>query len=795
LINPRWRKVIRDIWDNKSRTILVILSIAIGVFAFGGLFIARVIGSVELNGQYLRTNSSHIQMRLAPFDDTFVRWMARQKHVLGAQGRITYDVKLIESGGRAHNITLIAYSDFEAIEIGQIYPQEGAWPPPKDAILLERSSVGLTDLEIGDAIRIEMIDGRLFKLNFAGTVHDLNVLPGSIQSQLFGYVSFRTLNSLGLPANFNQIELTIDADYLAGDPEAVLPKLNNIANDLQKELERNRVSVGSVSIRRADRHWAYDVMDGLAIILIIVGLGSLLLSGFLVVNTISGLLAQQKRQIGIMKVIGASRMQIITVYLVMVVFLGIIALIVAVPSGLALAWFLLDGIVAIFLNFDIENFYLPVDVFVLQVAVAIVSPMLAALVPILSGTQMTAAQAISDYSVQNRSGVFDVLLAQIRGLSRPFLISLRNTFRRKIRLFMTLITLTIAGALFMSIMNVQTALKVDVQDRLRLSEFDVQVFLDNLYNKTGLERRIEQLPGVLVAEGWARSAVQRIRADGSKSDTFTVYGLPPDSDFVNPLVEQGRWLEAVEDNAIVVTTEWLEDEADVQVGDYVTLRLNDDDEWLVVGVVVSADSAAYALYDDWTHFQKTTNKTPMILLRTVERDAVSQQAVAAELEAFLNLRDIGVARTVTRYELESDAFGGFDILISVLFGMAIIVAAVGGLGLAGTMSLNVLERTREIGVIRAVGASTNTVRQMFLAEGVLIGVLSAVVALPLSTPGSQMFGNILGQVLAGRPLPFTPTVEGPLIWFVIIFAISALASMMPAQRASQISVREALAYE
>ena len=111
------------------------------------------------------------------------------------------------------------------------------------------------------------------------------------------------------------------------------------------------------------------------------------------------------------------------------------------------------------------------------------------------------------------------------------------------------------------------------------------------------------------------------------------------------------------------------------------------------------------------------------------------------------------------------------------------------------MSLNVLERTREIGVMRAVGASTSAVRRLFLTEGVLIGLISAIISLPLSVPGSIGFGNILGAALANRPLPYAPTLEGPVAWFIIITFISASASLLPAQRASQISVREALAYE
>lgn len=798
MISPRWWKVIRDVWDNKSRTILVVLSIAIGVFAFGGLFITRVIAEGALDGQYRLTNSPQISMSLPPFDDHFVAWMARQQHVSGAQGRASYSVKLVDSV-KTHNLTLLAYKDFEAIDIGRIYPQEGTWPPQRDEILLERSTLELTTLKIGDPVTIEMIDGRRFTLALAGTVHDMNTVPGKIQSQITGYVTFRTLDRLALPATFNQIEVTIDYDYLRSRPQPALDTLNEIANDLQLDLQRKGIRASSVRVRESDRHWATDIMGGLATILVIVGLGSLFLSGFLVVNTISGLLMQQKRQIGIMKVIGASRPQIIGIYMVMVVSLGLMALLIAIPASMALAHFLLFSVVAGFLNFDIVNFHLPPTILALQVGVAILSPVLSALAPILNGTSMTAAAAISDYSSQGRSGLFDLVLARVRGLSRPMLLSLRNTFRRKARLMMTLITLTAAGTLFMSIMNVQTGLELDLSDRLRMSDFDVQVILTGMYDREGLERRLEQLPGVAEVEGWAQASVQRIRPNGGKSGTFVVYGLPRDSIFVNPPILSGEWLQAPErigQNEVVVTTEWIADEPDVQVGDVITLDLNGEEkEWNVVGVLISAAPAVYANYADVTHFLKQPNKTSLMLVRTVDRDTAFVADVRNDLLEFLDLRNIGVGRSTTRAELISDTVSGFDILITVLIGMAIIVAAVGGLGLAGTMSLNVLERTREIGVMRAVGASTGTIRRLFIVEGVLIGILSAVVALPLSVPGSIGFGTVLGEVLANRPLPYAPTIDGPALWFGIIMIISAAASVMPAQRASQISVREALAYE
>jgi putative ABC transport system permease protein len=351
----------------------------------------------------------------------------------------------------------------------------------------------------------------------------------------------------------------------------------------------------------------------------------------------------------------------------------------------------------------------------------------------------------------------------------------------------------------MSIINVQSALEADVLDRLRMSNYDVQIYLSTLYDRTGLERRLEQIPGVEQVEGWAQTPVQRVRPTGDRSETFTVYGLPYNSIFIDPLLQSGQWLQPPEgfnQNDIVVTTELLHDESDIQLGDIITLELNyETEEWRVVGILVSSSAVAYAHFDDLSHFMKLRDKTAMLSIRTTQHDAETQYAVSDAIRDYLDLRDIWVVRSTTYADLAGDTRGGLTILISVLIGMAILVAAVGGLGLAGTMSLNVLERTREIGVMRAVGASTGTVRGLFIFEGIIIGVLSAVVALPLSVPGSVGFGNILGEVIAKRPLPYAPTLEGPASWLVIIIVISATASLMPAQRATQISVREALAYE
>ncbi len=127
--------------------------------------------------------------------------------------------------------------------------------------------------------------------------------------------------------------------------------------------------------------------------------------------------------------------------------------------------------------------------------------------------------------------------------------------------------------------------------------------------------------------------------------------------------------------------------------------------------------------------------------------------------------------------------------------MAVLLAVVGGLGLMGTMSINVLERTREIGVMRAIGASDGSVRRIVIVEGVLIGVLSWAMGTAVAFPLSMLLSEAVGQSLLESPLSYTFSPPGALIWLVLVIVIATLASLLPAYRAARMSVRETLSYE
>jgi putative ABC transport system permease protein len=127
--------------------------------------------------------------------------------------------------------------------------------------------------------------------------------------------------------------------------------------------------------------------------------------------------------------------------------------------------------------------------------------------------------------------------------------------------------------------------------------------------------------------------------------------------------------------------------------------------------------------------------------------------------------------------------------------MAQLMIAVGGLGLASTMSLAVLERRREIGVLRAIGARHSAIFGMIQAEGLVVAAASWLVALPLSVPMSVVLGHAFGRIMMPVPVSLVPDPTGVFRWLAVVLLVSVAACAWPAFRAMHVPAAAALSYE
>lgn len=797
LMKPRWRKVVRDLWDNKARTVLVVLAIAVGVFAFGGVFTTREVFLKEMNAGFTATNPATLIISTSDFSEGLVRTVRSYPEVLDAQPSTTFNVRVhVESPlpgvPEWLNMTINSVQDFEDIRINQIAPELGSYPPGRREILLERRSFPLLGVDTGDSVLIELPDGTQRELTVVGTVHDFSALPANIIPQPTAYATLATLELLGHPGTFNTLNVITTPEY------NTLAELELVGDDIGERLENAGYFVGFVQAQEPGKHWSNDVVNGFVTALGIVGLLALGLSGFLVVNTLSAILAQQKRQIGMMKAIGARFEQVLAIYLAMASTFGGLSLFVALPMGVLLAW-LLTRSLAYFVNVNIDNFYLPLWVLGLQFVMALLTPLIAALIPLYMGTRVTVREAVSDYGIQGvaRKGPIDHLLGAIRGLPRPTMLSLRNTFRRKGRLTLTLATLVTAGAIFMSILNVRGSLLIEVNQIMQLFNFDFMMFLGGAYPIARIEREASRIEGIEKVENWGFAQASRVRDDDVEPASFIIFAPPTDTTFVIPTLLEGRWIEPGDTNVIVVSSQLVRDDPAFAVGNTVLLDFGDIERRMeVVGMInLVGPPFTYASYDYITRLQGAPGQSFAVFVETGSDQNPVINTVMRSLEERFKDSGVTVGGTQSIQEMIGSTVEQVDYFVYIMLIMAVLLASVGGLGLASTMSLNVLERTREIGVMRAVGAADGQVLLVVLAEGLLIGFISWVLATALSLPVTYGFDAVVGNSFFERPLIFTILPASIMIWLFIVLVISTLASLLPAVRASRVSVRESLAYE
>jgi putative ABC transport system permease protein len=804
MLRTRWHKVLIDLWKNRARTLIVALAIAVGVYAVGVVLHTREMLQREYRSDQDGALMASAVLRTQPFEEDLAARVAQIPGVAAAEGRTVvrthvYDRPQPPDGEgvcRQYDLILTSVPDFANMQVDALTPLEGKWPPAKREVILERQALDYLGVEIGQTLEVELDDGTRKPLTVVGTAHDPQRLSPDLTGAATGYVTPETMATLGMGETYTELRIRMADDT---HDEAHIRAIVDLVEDQLEHTGRQVLSKRVITESIAD-----PFIGTIVLILSSFGLIILLLSGFLVVNAISALITQQIPHIGVMKLIGARRWQIASLYIVTVLFYGIIAIALGIPLSILTAQLLMEKLVSGVLNVLVDSLATPLSLVAVQAAVALLLPLLAGLAPVIQGTRITTHDALNGAGMDRAAygqGPIERLLSRLQkigSLRRPALLAIRNTLRHKGRLVQTLIVLTVGTALFISVVSVWASVNATVEDFMRYHQYDVSVSLERPVRIARLEEVASQVPGVVAVESWSLGRAVRERPDDTESESMTVYAVPPATSFMDPQVSAGRWLDAKLHNAIVINSDVVHDEPDLRVGDDVVLDISGREAaWHVVGIVPTESSGPtiYMSLDDYAYVTRTPGQATQLEVVTERHDAASQQEMESLLQNHLEARGVEVSGTETTQVMRAENRFIFTIVVGFLVLMALLLAAVGGLGLTTTMGINVLERVREIGVLRAIGASNASVRQVVLGEGIAMGVLSWVAGTLLSLPISRFMSEQLGLGLIKVPLSYRYSITAALLWFFVLLAVAVAASLGPARNAVRLTIREVLAYE
>ncbi len=797
-----WYKVWFDLWHNKTRTLLAVLSIAAGVFAVGAIFGMSELLETNMDQSHRAVLPTHINVGLSNLvDEDVIRSIREVPGVEDVEpyNSVTVLYKLHPEDEWRQGVIQMR-PDFEAQKYELLQLRGGNWPSAKNDVAIERMAAQFLGVGIGDSIIFKINDNER-TLPVTGLIRHPFVPPPQFMDLAFFFMNGEGLERLGIP------EGKFGAFYVRVTPYSY-DHAREVASAIKDKLARQGVGVGAFTYEDPERHWGRTFMDGFTLVQKLLAIICVIVGAILIYNTLSNLITQQTNQIGILKAIGGRTRTIIGIYLVNALVYGLLGLVVALPLGAIVAF----SVTKIFLNLfniDYNQFQFSHQAVMFQVVSGLAAPLLAGLPPVLHGARISVRQAIASYGLGGdfRSGRLDRLVDVFgqRWLSSQYATALGNMFRHRGRLLLTQVVLITAGSSFLMVMSLNSSCKFTLDNLYGRRHFDTTIQFESLQRAERVQALAATVPGVDKAElRLVQAATLFVEGQLVKEAGIgtSLQGIPTGSDFSSPLIVAGRWFLPGENGQAVVMTRQTAEDNHIQVGDTVTLDLGEmgKDQWLVIGlydpVFVGGfnQDTVFAPLEALYQTTKKYGQGSVLYVRATSHEPAFTAGVTKQLKEMYDRHGLKVAISETQAESRSTSDWQFAIVIWMMLALSVIVALVGGLALMGALSIGVIERTKEIGVLRAVGARSRSILGIFVMEGLLQGLLSWLAAMPISLLASPLLANALGNAMFGATLDYQYNWSAVMVWLGTVLVISVLASVLPARTATRISVRDSLAY-
>lgn len=450
----QYKKVIEDIFFSLTKTVFIVLAIAIGVFGVGIIIDSNCVTEREMDASYKATNPSSFTITVDNPNEALEQLLKENNNIKEYELRKTILSRVGIEEDCWYEAKIQVISDWDNIRINTIYPLEGNKAPEMDEIILEKSSLSVIDQDIGDMVHVKTPQNPSKQLQISGTVQADGTNPAWMHEEVLGYISEDTMKALGVSYDCSEILITVSGDR----SDETYTK--SVAKELQRELKNKGYTVSCIAIPTPGAHPNAAQMKSILLLFRMFGMLSLVLSAMLTYSMISSIMKEQVKQIAIMKSMGATYHQVTSMYYLFIIILGTVAAVIAVPTA-ALMSRALCNFTGSILVFTINDSSIPHSAYLIQIALASLIPVLAATVPIIRGCRMSVNNGLYDREAPKgnlRTLRVEKLLSKIPIPSTGISIGLRNTIRKPGRLFFAIITFALGGAILIASINVRTSL-------------------------------------------------------------------------------------------------------------------------------------------------------------------------------------------------------------------------------------------------------------------------------------------------------------------------------------------------
>ena len=774
------RKSLADVTRRKGRTLLVILGILIGVL---GLTAINVTGdALQSASAYSNDHSAspNISFLVQKVDPSLASTLQAVPNVQTVQIDSVYSTRwhVPVAPGRV-NLIITGYADFAAIKSNPFQLTSGRLPGPGE-IVMESNDRALSSVAVGDMITIDTQHGPQ-QVRVVGLARTKGQTP-AFSGIAIGYMSADALQQISGITAPNDIEVKVFDKNM----------VNATAKALAGVLHAYGVTVLNASIIP---ELNIGPINGLLSIMSVLSIIALILTGFLIFNTVSTLVAEQTRIIGMMKAIGGTRQGIIRSYLVSVGIYAVAGTAMGIGLGILLGYQFTAFLLNLF-NIDLGPYQLAWGIIITSVIVGLGVPIAAAMLPLWTGTRISVRDAMTAYGTSSVNGGNSEhsLGRRLTWVPQTSWLGLRGVFRKPGRAIMTLLALTLSGTAFLAIQTTTYSFNQLLGQIFNVYNFDAQVTLASPQPYDQIRTRIVAVPNVGRVERLGQQLVK------TRWGQVVLEGFEADTQEYHYQLVAGRWFHGDEPHALVIS-DVAAARTHLKVGDTLPLSsATNTVTWTIIGEVhdLNAASAGFVgvmvtTVDNLNSF----NGLPAHLAQTLFVQAVDRSPKAIDqLSNRLDetLSQAGLAPGVTTaQQFKNINLSTLQIVYVLFYAVAAIVALVGILGLFNTLTTSVLERRREIGILRSMGATGWRVASVFWLEGVSLGVIAWFVGLLLGIPAAYGFVALISAALVPTPFAFDSSTLGVMLIFILV--IATLASFGPVMRAARVRISDTLRYE
>jgi putative ABC transport system permease protein len=787
VVSSLLRKSITDLSRRRSRTFFAAATLALAVAGIG-LFATPTLMNRAMAAEVAADRVPDLTLSTRPLvlDQAQLAALAAVPNVRTAEPRSSFGGRVYVGERRAF-AQVLGIPDFTSQQVNVVHIASGV-APGTGAILTDGQNTrqGLLSVQAGQTVRIIAADGVVRSLQVSGEGRNLDGgQTVTSDGVIVLYATPATVASLSQTPGYDELFFTL-ADTR---PAAVKATIAAIRRTLAA-VPGYTGFTDLPQVRTVGDWPGKSSFQNFSKFFYVITLLALLSALVLISNTMTTLVAEQTSEIGIMKAVGGRRRQIAAVYLKTALLLGGLGSVAGIILGILLAYVLTRYFGSTYYAAGV-GFGIDWPIVLASALVGLLAPPLAALPAIRRAVRVPVRTALeATGSAVGGQDAADRLLRRVRFLPRPAQIGLRNVGRRRRRSLSTSLVIALAVGTLLAVLGMITA--AGNASRASWADHGEDV---NIIPVGGhmLDARaaalIRATPGVAAVEPHFATDVT---LDGKGAKIWAVQ----QATMFHYRIAAGRWYTPAEEQArarVAVIEQDIAQATGTRLGDTITVQTSAGPaSFRVIGISPQQQENGTALFVPLTTMNAIVTGMPAYWVRTTSHDEAFIDSTTTRIEDMLTTHGYDVDSEIVYVRLANE-IASYRTVTTTLAVLGLLIVALGMAGLANALTMSVLERTREIGILRSIGARARDIRRIFAAETLTLAATGWLIGIPLGYLLDLFLVWMVKQVtnlnltLAFPPWNLALTLAGTIL-------LALLITLVPIRRATHLRPGHALRY-